>query len=457
MRTFVFRQISALCVVLVTICAAATGSPPHWPSFRGPQARGFIEDAHVPTTWDVEKNENIKWKTPIPGLAHSSPVIWGDRVLITTAVSKEKDPYLRVGLYGESPDHPEKFTHEFKLFCLDRATGKIVWERTAHKGVPQVKRHIKSTHANSTPAIDGGHVVAFFGSEGLYCYDMDGKLLWKQDLGYLDAGAFNAKEIQWGFGSSPIIHQDRVIVACDVNNQSFLASFDLETGKRIWYTPRDEVPTWATPTIHVGKDRTQVIVNGYKHIGGFDFETGEAIWRMHGGGDIPVPTPVVAHGLVFITNGHGRLSPIYAIRLGAIGDISLAADKTSNAHIAWSRPRRGAYMPTPIVVGDYLYVGNDRGILTCYTATTGEQKYRVRISKDRSGAYSASPIAADGKLFFTTEEGEVHVVKCGPEFELLATNQMNEICMATPAVADGMLVFRMHHHVVAVADMGGKN
>ena len=198
MRNFVARQTSAMFVVVVIFGAAATGSPPHWPSFRGPQARGFIAGAQVPTTWDVEKNENVKWKTPIPGLAHSSPVIWDDRVFITSAVSEEADPYLRVGLYGESPDHPEKFIHEFKLYCLDRATGTIVWEKTAHKGIPQVKRHIKSTHANSTPATDGGHVVAFFGSEGLYCYDMDGKLLWKQDLGYLDAGPSTQRRYNGG-------------------------------------------------------------------------------------------------------------------------------------------------------------------------------------------------------------------------------------------------------------------
>ena len=339
-------------------------------------------------------------------------MVWGDRVFVTSADSSNPDPYLRVGLYGESPDHPEDIVHNFRLYCLDRHTGKIAWEKTAHAGKPQVKRHIKSSHANSTPATDGQHVVAFFGSEGLYCYDMHGTLLWKKDLGYLDAGAFNAPEIQWGFGSSPIIYEKKVIVLCDVNNQSFIAAFDVHTGKEVWRTLRDEAPTWGTPTVHAGEGRVQVIVNGFRHIGGYDVESGAELWKLRGGGDVPVPTPVVAHDLVFITNAHGPLNPIYAIRLGARGDISLAAGERSNEFVAWSRPRRGAYLPTPIVYGDYLYLGSDRGILTCYNAKTGEQVYRRRIGGER-GAFTASAVAADGKLYLTSEEGDVYVIRAG--------------------------------------------
>jgi outer membrane protein assembly factor BamB len=249
---------------------------------------------------------------------------------VTTAVGEGKEAYLKVGRYGESPDNPEDYVHHYKVYGLDRKTGEIIWEKTAYSGKPKVGRHIKSSHANCTPATDGNHLLVFFGSQGLYCYDLDGKLLWTKDLGYLDAGAFDRPEIKWGFGSSPIIYDDKVIVLCDVNNQSLITALDLETGKDIWLTLRDENPTWGTPTVHKSEDRVQVIVNGYKHIGGYEVETGKEIWWMHGGGDIPCPTPVVSNGLVFITNAHGRMRPLYAIKLEAEGDISLAGDEKSN-------------------------------------------------------------------------------------------------------------------------------
>jgi outer membrane protein assembly factor BamB len=433
----------------LALSAAVLAGPADWPSFRGPQASGVADGHNPPTAWDVERDINVKWKTAIPGLAHSSPIVWGDRVYVTSAVSSDPDPYLRVGLYGESPDHPEEVVHRFNVYCLDRHTGKILWEQTAHSGIPQVKRHIKSSHANSTPATDGTHLLAFFGSEGLYCFDLDGKLLWKQGLGRLDSGAFDAPEIQWGFGSSPTIHKNRVIVLCDVNNQSFIAAFDIDSGKEIWRTLRDEVPGWGTPTVVEHGGRAQVIVNGWRHIGGYDVETGEELWRMRGGGDIPVPTPVVAHGLVFISNAHGPLAPIYAVRLDAQGDISLDEGETSNEYVVWSRPRRGAYIPTPIVYGDHLYVGNDSGILTCYDAKTGEQVYRTRIA-GRGDSYSASAVAADGRLYFTSEGGTIHVVQAGPEYKLLASNSMGNPCLATPAITDEMLIVRTSKHVYGI-------
>lgn len=420
----------------------------NWPQFRGVRAKGIAQNQDLPLTWDAKKGENILWKTRIPGLGHSSPVVWQDRVFITTAVGKDEKPYLKVGLYGESPDNPEKFIHHYRVYCIDRKTGDIAWEKTAYSGIPQVKRHIKSSHANPSIATDGKHVVAFFGSEGLYCCDMDGKLLWKKDFGYLDAGAFNRPEVQWGFGSSPIIYRDKVIALCDVNNQSFIAALNVETGEEIWRTRRDENPTWGTPTVHEGTDRIQVIVNGYKHIGAYEVETGKEIWKLKGGGDVPVPTPVTAHGHVFITNAHGKLRPIYAIRLDAVGDITLKKGEMSNKFITWYEPRRGAYQNTPLIYGSYLYVIRGNGMLSCYQAKTGEELYRERVGDN--SAFTASPAAADGKLYFTDEYGNISVVKAGPKFKILATNSMHEVCLASPAISGGMLFVRTSEHLYAI-------
>jgi outer membrane protein assembly factor BamB len=278
-------------------------------------------------------------------------------------------------------------------------------------------------------------------------------LKWEKDLGYLDAGAFDAPEIQWGFGSSPIIYEDKVIVLCDVNNQSFLTVLDVQTGTEIWRTLRDETPTWGTPTVHQADGQSQVIVNGYKHIGSYDFATGKEIWWMRGGGDIPVPTPVVAHGLVFITNAHGKMRPIFAVKLAARGDISLAAGEESNDFIPWFYPRRGAYQPTPLVYGDLLYSGDNSGLLSCFKATTGEILYREKLGGDLS-SYSASPVAADGKIYFTDEYGSIHVIKAGPVYKHLATNKMDEICMATPAISSKTLFVRAQKHLYAISSEG---
>jgi outer membrane protein assembly factor BamB len=419
----------------------------HWPSFRGPRASGVAEGA-TPTHWNVEKGENLRWKTPIPGLGHSSPVIWGDRIFVTTAV-KEGDAELKVGLYGDIQPVNETTPHRWQVLCLDGQTGKVLWERTAREGVPIIKRHPKASHASSTPATDGRHIVAFFGSEGLYCYDVAGRLLWKKDLGRLDSAFFRVPSAQWGFASSPLIHDGRVVVQCDVLTNSFVAAFDVKDGKELWRTPRDEVPTWCTPTVLARDGRTQVVLNGYQHAGGYDLLTGKEIWKLTGGGDIPVPTPIVAHDLIFLTSAHGPVAPIYAIGTSATGDISLRDGATTNAHIAWSVPRRGNYMQTPLVVGDCLYCCNDAGVLTCYEARTGYVHYSERLGSGGSG-FTASGVAADGKLYFASEVGKVFVVRAGPKFEVLATNELGETCMATPAISEGALFFRTRNHLTAI-------
>lgn len=419
-----------------------------WPQFRGIAAGGVSEGAETPSAWNVPAGERVKWKTAIPGLSHSSPVVFGDLVCVSTAISGKADPELKVGLYGDIKPVEDDSVHTWKVYCLDRKSGRIKWEQTAATGVPKVKRHTKATHANSTMATDGSTLVAFFGSEGLYAYDLKkGTLRWRKDFGLLDSGFFMVPAAQWGFASSPVIHDDRVILQVDVQKDSFLGAFSLKDGRELWRTPRQDVPTWSTPAVHSAHGRTQVIVNGWKHIGGYDLATGRELWKMTGGGDIPVPTPVIADGLIYITNAHGMFAPIYAIRTDATGDITPKDGKSD--HIAWLQTREGAYMQTPLIHDGLLYNCRDNGVLSVYDAKTGERKYQQRLAEGRTG-FTASPVAAGGRIYFTSEDGDVYVIKAGPTYELLSKNSMGEVCMATPAISQGVMFFRTRGHLVAV-------
>ena len=417
-----------------------------WPSFRGPFACGYNDNAKTPTKWNVDSLINVKWKTPIPGLAHSCPVIWNNYLFVTTAVNKNNSETLKVGLYGDIDEANDSVEHEFNVYCLDKRNGKVLWERVAHKGIPKSKRHTKSTQANCTPATDGKHLVVLFGSEGLYCYDFSGNLIWKKDLGIMNPGPYNESNVEWGHASSPIIYKDLIIIQCDKGVDSYLAAFNVTDGKEVWRTKRDEVSTWGTPTIYSKDEKTQIIVNGYKHMGGYEFETGKEIWMMSGGGDAPSTTSVVAHNLIFICNAHGKFSPIYAVKPNATGDITLAADSLKNKFIAWSIKRGGAYMVSPLIYGDYLYNLRNNGELTCFNAKTGELQYKENL-KD---AFTASGIAADGKIYYSSENGSIYVIKAGSTFKLLARNEMKDVCMASPAISDNTIFFRTQHYLIAV-------
>ena len=437
--------------LLLAFCAPALAD--HWPSFRGPSASGVADDQPTPTTWDVPANKNVRWKTPVPGLGLSSPVIHSGRLYVTTAVKEGEDQKLRVGLYGDIKPVEENDTMLFKVFCLDVKTGKPLWEQTAHKGVPKVKRHPKSSHANPSVATDGTHVVAFFGSEGLYCYDFGGKLLWKKDLGLLDSGFFMVPDAQWGFASSPVIHDGKVVIQSDVQKDSFLAVYDVKDGKEVWRTPRKDLPTWSTPTILRDGDVTQVVCNGFNEMAGYDFATGKQLWRLRKGGDIPVPTPIVdkENNLIYLASAHGPQAPLFAVRPSARGDITLDDGKESSESIPWSRKRFGVYMQTPILYRGLLYGCRDNGVLACIDPKTGKDHYTHRL--EGGVGFTASPVAADGKLYFTSEDGQVHVVKAGPKFEELAVNPLGEVSMATPAISGGVLYFRTQAHVVAIGDV----
>jgi outer membrane protein assembly factor BamB len=440
-----------LCVALLGRIEPRAGNTPRagvdWPQFRGIRAAGIAEGHPLPAAWDVAKNTGIAWKTKIPGLGHSSPIVWGDLVCLTTSVSGKTDAGLKVGYYGNVDSVQDDTEHEWRVYCLDKKTGAIRWQQTTLKAVPKIKRHLKATHANSTLATDGERLIAFFGSEGLYAYDMKGKLLWKKDLGVLDAGWFTDPSYQWETGSSPIIHNDVVVVQADVQKGSFIAAFGARDGRELWRTPRNEVPTWGTPTVHQVNGREQLIVNGWHHIGAYDFKTGKEIWKLKGGGDIPIPTPVVHEGLIYITNAHGPMMPVYAIRETATGDITPTGGATSTKDIAWSHAKDGGYMSTPIVYGGLVYIVKYNGGLTAYDARTGERKFQQRLA---AGAFTSSPVASDGKLYFPSEEGHVYVLKAGPAFEVLADNDMGESILASPAISEGSLIIRTQTQIVSI-------
>jgi outer membrane protein assembly factor BamB len=323
-----------------------------------------------------------------------------------------------------------------------------VWDRVAHEGNPKTKRHPKSSQASPTPVTDGRHVVVSFGSEGLYAYDFDGKQLWQQDLGVLNAGWFFDPDYEWGVGSSPIIYKNMVIVQCDIQKNSFLAAFDVETGKPVWRTTRDEIPSWSTPTIFESNGRAELVTQATTFTRGYDPNTGKELWRLSGNSEITIPTPIVGPGFIVVTNGYRGVQPIYAIKPGASGDITLKGDETKSDYIAWSSKRGGPYIPTPVIYGEQLYTLNN-GVLTAYNVTTGERIYQERLG-GTGGAFSASPIAADGKLYLSSEDGDVFVVKAGPKYELLAKNTIGEVIIATPAVSDGLLIVRGLKNVYAI-------
>jgi outer membrane protein assembly factor BamB len=418
-----------------------------WPSFRGPRACGYMINSKTPAKWDIENSKDIKWKTPIPGLAHSCPVIWDNYLFVTTATTNMNDESLKLGLYGDIDEANDKRIHEFKVYCLDKNSGKIIWERVAHKGIPKSKRHTKSTQANCTPSTDGKYLVVHFGSEGLYCYDLKGKLIWEKDMGILNPGPYTNPGVEWGYASSPIIFKDRIIVQCDIPEKPFITALELSTGKEIWRTSRrNEVSTWCTPAIYSKGGKTQVIANGYNQICGYEFETGKEIWRLSNGGDAPAPTPVIANDLIYLNSAHGTFSPIFVVKHNAKGDITLDGESTKNQYIVWSIKRGGAYMQTPLIYEGLLYNLQINGLLTCFDALTGEIKYKESLKE----AFSASAIAADGKIYFTSEAGNVYVIKAGPKYNLIAKNNLKDNCIATPAISGNTLFFRTQHYVIAI-------
>ena len=420
-----------------------------WTAYRGKLSSGVLDNANLPETFDIEKRINVRWKTEIPGLGLSSPVIWGNKVFITSAISQTDRDGFKPGIYGDISPVKDSSVHEWKVYCIDKYSGNFIWDRTSFKGIPRMKRHPKSTHANTSVATDGTCVVAFFGSEGLFCYDMEGKLLWQKSFGLLKSVFFMVKSAEWEFASSPIIYNGVLIIQCDVLENSFVAAYDVKTGNELWKTQRDEYPGWCTPNIYTNASKTYVALNGYKNRGGYDFETGKEVWKMSGGGDIQIPTPIVGNGLIYFNSAHGRSSPIIAVKTNAVGDITLKDSETSNEYIKWSLPRGGSYMHTLLLYKNRLYNVNWNGAVICLDPLTGKEFYNAKLGKTKS--FIASPVASDGKIYIVDEEGTVYIIQDGDEFKLLAEIPMNDICMTSPAITDGMIIFRTQKYLVAVA------
>jgi outer membrane protein assembly factor BamB len=382
-------------------------------------------------------------------LAHSSPVVWGDQIFVTTAISSDPKATFKPGLYGDGDASTDRTVHRWMLYSIDKKTGKVVWERQAFQGAPVDKRHIKSTYANSTPATDGRIVVAWFGSQGVYAYDVKGNFLWKVDLGRLDLGAYDIPTYEWGPASSPIIWNNLVILQCDTQADSFLLALDAATGKTVWKTPREELPSWGTPTIATTPSGPQLITNAANYIRGYDPNTGKELWRLGGSSKITAPTPVYAEDLIVVASGRRPERPIFVIRPNARGDVTLPQGKTNSDAIAWSMTGRGSYMPTPLVYKGTLYVLANQGLFDAYDLKTGKEIYRQRLDLIGSG-YSASPIAADGKIYLSNEDGEISVIAAGEKFSQIATNSMGEMLMATPALSDGVMYVRSSTSLFAI-------
>ena len=408
-----------------------------WPQFRGPGGSGVAEQQNLPDSWNVENGHNIRWRTTIPGLAHSSPIVWGGRVYVTTAVATEGDAPFQTGdndVVG-SRSVEQLVAHRWEVLAIDGRSGDVAWHETVHSGVPRLKRHVKASQASATPATDGKHLVALLGSEGLFCFDVQsGETLWRTDVGILNVGYWGEPETQWGPASSPILYDGLVIVQNDRQEDSFIAAYELTSGKRVWRTARDEKPAWSTPALHRSERGDVLVTNGGNWIRANDPRTGDDLWQInHEDLEVITPSPIVAGDVVVVTGGHPNgARPIFAINPHTVNDTA--------ERVAWTSERGSPYTPTPLAYDGILYVIVDNGILSAYELETGQRIYRTRIAV--GAGFSASPVAADGKIYLASEDGDVFVVRAGADYEMVARIEMGETLMATPAISDGLLVLR---------------
>lgn len=456
----------------------------NWPAFRGPMSRGIMKGQNLPTEWDAESGRNIAWKTPVAGLGLSCPVVWGDSVFVSTAVPVDEEKptgsQLKIGLYGDVGSVADDREYRFKLACLSLSTGDVLWERECNKAKPRVKRHAKSSHANPTPVTNGEYVVASFSSEGIYCFDTSGELVWKKDLGFLDSGWFFDRTFQWGFAASPYIFEGTVYLQCDIQDQSFLVALDLQTGDEKWRTDRNDIPTWSSPVAYRDPaGNLRVAVNGTREAAAYDGQDGKRIWGLSGMSEIVVPTPQVTPNYLLLASGYAPIRPIIAMKHTAGGefevkesakgkaaedkqkdpkqeaseaDESKGSEATSPSPFAWKLENGGSYLPTPLIYDGFVHVVSNSGVLSCFDATTGKRLSRVRLSG--AGSCTGSPVLADGVLYITSESGKTFVVPAGPNEKPVKKNEIGEAVLSTPAIAGGRLLIRAENHLFAIGKLG---
>jgi outer membrane protein assembly factor BamB len=432
-------------LLLIAISALPLCAVDDWPQFRGPQSTGVVEDQALPDTWST--THNVIWKTEIPGSGWSSPVVWGDRIFLTSVISTLAPEAPKKGLYfGGNREAIPADEHRWMVYALDWKTGKIAWEREVHRGSPRSSHHLKNTYASETPVTDGERVYAYFGNLGLFVFDMDGKPVWSEHW-----GPFRTR-YGWGTAASPVLYKDRVYVINDNDDQSFLAALDKRTGKQIWRVERDEASNWSTPFIWENGRRTEIITSGTRKVRSYDLD-GKLLWELGGMSSIVIPTPFAQHGLLFLASGYvgDTVRPVFAVRAGARGDISLKEGETGNEYIAWYQRQAGPYNPSPLVYGDFYYTLLDRGIMTCHEARTGRETYGKQRIDPEASAFTASPWAYNGKIFALSEDGDTFVMQAGPQFKVLGKNSLDEMCMATPAIARGSLLIRTASKLYRIA------
>ncbi len=409
----------------------------NWPQFRGPDARGVAANAYLADHWSA--TENVEWKAEIPGHGWSSPIVLGSQVFLTTAVSSGETEPPKKGLYfgGERRNTPRP-EHVWKVLCLDLASGKVRWERAVHQGQPAGPIHLKNSYASETPVTDGKRVYAFFGNIGVFCLDLEGRPVWSKPLDP------HKTRFGWGTAASPVLHRNRLYLVNDNDEQSYLVALDSATGKELWKTERDEKSNWSTPFVWENEKRTEIVTAGSGKVRAYDLE-GKLLWWFKGMSSITIGTPYAADGLLFISSGYvgDKSRPIYGIRPGGSGDISLEPGQTNNAFIAWCQPSAGPYNPSTLAYKGLLYVLYDRGVLSAYSAQAGTPLFeKERLPEGLH--FTSSPWACNDRVFCLNEDGITFVLRAGEKFELLHTNKLAEddMCLATPALAGDRLLIR---------------
>ena len=423
----------------------SAGSPRNWPQFRGMDSRGVSgDDPRLPESWSA--TENVRWKTPLPGMGWASPVVWGNRIFLTNVVSEGAVEEVRNGLYsGGNRPNISQDPQRWIAYGIDFDSGKTIWEKQLHRGVPPTPRHLKNSYASETPVTDGQHVYAHFGYLGTWCLDLDGNVVWTR--------RWQPYRIRhdWGTAASPILHQGRLFLVNDNEELSTLTCLDKATGETIWEVQRDEGSNWSTPFVWENDLRTEIVTTGTGKVRSYDLD-GELLWELGGMSSIVIPVPFAGHGMLYVSSGYvgDQNRPVFVLRPGAEGDISQQEGRSSNEFIAWHHPQAAPYNPSPLLYKELYYTLYDRGFLTCHDALTGKEIYGKQRLETGANAFTASPWAYNDRIFCLSEDGDCFVIEHGGEYHLIRKNTIGELCMATPAIAQGSLILRGGEHLYRI-------